>query len=78
MKDVTMALDAGIDDAWAKYGIAHKRAEYKLLQDVTHWTPEDVAREQSINEREHVKPTFTLENSFSQLLDGFEFTDHVR
>jgi FMN phosphatase YigB (HAD superfamily) len=76
MKDVAMAVDTGVDVAWAKYGIAHKRAEYKLLQDVTHWTPEDVAREQSINEREHVKPTFTLERQFSELFDAFEFTDY--
>jgi phosphoglycolate phosphatase len=27
MKDVAMALDCGIDDAWAQYGLAHKRPE---------------------------------------------------
>src|SRR5262249_28698160 len=38
MKDVAMARDSGVEDVWAKYGQAHKRPEYKLLQDVTHWT----------------------------------------
>jgi phosphoglycolate phosphatase len=75
MKDVAMALDSGIDDAWAQYGIAHKRPEYQLLRDVTHWSGEEVARERIINEREHVIPTLILHNSFSELLDIVEFVD---
>lgn len=75
MKDVAMALDCGVDDVWAKYGQAHKRPEYKLLQDVTHWTPEEVKREQEIKEREHVHPTHTLETYFSEILDLFDFTN---
>lgn len=78
MKDVAMALDCGVEDVWAKYGQAHKRPEYKLLQDVTHWTPEEVAREQKIREREHVHPTHTLEVSFSEILELFEFKDFHR
>jgi len=78
MKDVAMALDCGVDDAWAKYGQAHRRPEYKLLQDVTHWTAEEVEREQKIREREHVDPTHTLEKTFSEILDLFDFRDlHV-
>ena len=65
MKDVAMAKDCGVEDVWAKYGQAHKRREYKLLQDVTHWTQEEVKREQIIQEREHVDPTHALEISFS-------------
>jgi FMN phosphatase YigB (HAD superfamily) len=75
MKDVAMALDCRVDDVWAKYGQAHKRPEYKLLQDVTHWTPEEVEREQKIREREHVHPTHTLEGTFSEILDLFDFKD---
>ena len=67
-----------MDDVWAKYGQAHKRPEYKLLQDVTHWTPEEVQREQKIKEREHVTPTYVLESSFSELLDHFDFADFHR
>jgi HAD-hyrolase-like len=79
MKDVAMALDCGVSDVWAKYGQAHKRPEYKLLQDVTHWTDQDVAREQKIKEREDVKPSIVLDNSFSQLLEHFDFRDcHLR
>jgi FMN phosphatase YigB (HAD superfamily) len=74
-KDVTMAQDCGVEDAWAEYGQAHKRPEYKLLQEVTHWTPEEVEREQKIKEREHVHPSHTLEGTFSELLDIFDFRD---
>jgi phosphoglycolate phosphatase len=74
-KDVAMAADCGVEDAWAQYGQAHRRPEYKLLQDVTHWTPEEVAREQKIKAREHVHPTHTLANSFSEILDYFNFKD---
>lgn len=48
MKDTAMALDCGIEDVWAKYGQAHKRPEYRLLQQVTHWTVEEVEREQKL------------------------------
>jgi FMN phosphatase YigB (HAD superfamily) len=75
MKDVAMAVDCGVDAVWAKYGQAHKRPEYKLLQDVTHWTPEEVDREQRIREREHVDPTFTLKDNFSEILELFDFGD---
>lgn len=75
MKDVVMAQDCGIVDVWAKYGQAHRRPEYKLLQDVTHWSPEDVKREQMLREREHVHPKNTLEQSFGDILALFEFRD---
>ena len=75
MKDVAMALDCGVEDVWARYGQAHKRPEYRLLQDVTHWTAEEVAREQRIKEREHVHPTHTLEKTFSEILELFDFRD---
>ena len=70
-----MAVACGVDAVWAKYGQAHKRPEYKLLQDVTHWTPEEVEREQKIKEREHVDPKFTLERNFSGILELFDFGD---
>ena len=73
MKDVAMALDCGVEDAYAKYGSAHKRPGYKLLQDVTHWSPEDVAKEQEIKAREHVHQTHTLEWAFAEILGLFEF-----
>lgn len=73
-KDVAMALDCGVDDAWAKYGQAHRRPEYKLLIDVTHWSAEEVQREQDIKQRD-VNPTRILDQSFAQLLGMFDFRD---
>ncbi|EKS29922.1 HAD hydrolase-like protein [Afipia felis] len=75
MKDVAMAVDCEVCSVWAKYGQAHKRPEYKLLQDVTHWTREEVEREQKIKEREHVQPNYTLEQDFAEILNLFDFGD---
>jgi FMN phosphatase YigB (HAD superfamily) len=75
MKDVLMASDCGVDDVWAKYGQAHKRPEYKLLQDVTHWTSEEVLREQALKEHRDVHPTHVLEAAFSEILGHFDFGD---
>ena len=75
MKDVAMAINSGIDDVWAKYGQAHKREEYKLLQEVTHWTEGQVHQEQRIEAKVDVTPSYTLETTFSEILDLFEFGD---
>ncbi len=73
-KDVAMAQDAGVDDVWAKYGEAQHREEYELLREVTHWTDDDVQREKRIRERD-VQPKYTLEHSYSGMLEIFEFGD---
>lgn len=69
MKDIAMAQAAGVRDAWAKYGEAQSRDQYALLKQVTHWTPEMVAREAAINSGAHVVPTYTLEKKFNEILD---------
>ena len=48
---------------------------YKLLQEVTHWTEGEVQNEQRIAARVDVNPSYTLETSFSEILDMFEFVD---
>jgi FMN phosphatase YigB (HAD superfamily) len=75
MKDTAMAIDCGVEDVWAQYGQAHKRPEYRLLQQVTHWTPEEVEREQKIKARVDVHPTHVLESTFSEILKLFDFRD---
>lgn len=72
MKDVAMAQRASIRDVWAKYGTAQNRPEYKLLKEVTHWSADQVEYERKLTEQQ-VQPTVTLEESFSQLLDLFDF-----
>jgi phosphoglycolate phosphatase len=75
MKDIGMAHHCGVEDVWAKYGVAHRRPECTLLRDVSHWTAEEVEREQKNGEREHVRPKHTLEKKFSKILDLFDFGD---
>ena len=72
MKDVAMARDAGVAEAWAKYGLAQHTEAYTLLREVTHWTEKDVEREKHISER-HVTPSIVLEQHFSEILDHFCF-----
>jgi phosphoglycolate phosphatase-like HAD superfamily hydrolase len=72
IKDVLMAQEAGVTDVYAKYGTAHAREEYELLRSVTHWTADQVERERVASSRT-VRPTFTLERSFSEILALFEF-----
>jgi phosphoglycolate phosphatase-like HAD superfamily hydrolase len=71
VKDILMAQDAGVIDVHAKYGTAHTREEYELLRSVTHWTAEQVERERAAGLRT-IRPTFTLEHGFQELLDLFE------
>jgi phosphoglycolate phosphatase len=72
MKDVAMAQKAGVHDVHAAYGVAHKREEYELLREVTHWTAEDVERERRLSQA-HVQPTFVLEEGFADILRHFDF-----
>ena len=73
LKDVGMAQDAGVLDVYAKYGLAQHRPSYDVLRRVTHWQEEDVEREKRSLVRSEVVPTYTLETSFAQLLDLFDF-----
>jgi FMN phosphatase YigB (HAD superfamily) len=77
MKDVAMAQRATVRDVWAKYGTAQSRPEYSLLRAVTHWSPDQVEYERKLTQQQ-VRPTHTLERSFSQLLDLFEFAQFQR
>ncbi len=72
IKDILMAQDAGVTDVYAKYGTAHTREEYELLRAVTHWTPEQVEREKLASSRT-VRPKLSLERSFQEALDLFDF-----
>jgi phosphoglycolate phosphatase-like HAD superfamily hydrolase len=74
VKDVAMAMDAGVEHAWAKYGLAQGRPEYQLLREVTHWTDADVEREKRIGARD-VTPDLILDKSFGQIFDHFRFSD---
>jgi phosphoglycolate phosphatase len=72
MKDVAMAHELGVSNAWAEYGAAQHRAGYELLRAVTHWTQEEVDREKRILERPR-PPALALKNNFGEILNHFQF-----
>jgi FMN phosphatase YigB (HAD superfamily) len=72
IKDIIMAQKLNITDVFAKYGVAHNQTQYELLRKVTHWSEEHVENEKHTDEKSIV-PTYTLENSFKEILDIFEF-----
>lgn len=76
MKDVKMARDAGIIDIYAKYGVVSNSDAYSVLRRVTHWTEEDVEREKKISAEGIVTPSYTLEKTFEELFDFFDFIPH--
>jgi hypothetical protein len=67
-----MAKDAGVDHAWARYGIAQNRPAYQLLREVTHWTDADVEYEKAIRERD-VQPDHVLESCFQEITSIYDF-----
>ena len=77
MKDVAMAQDAGTFDVLAKYGAVQDRSAYRLLQQVSHWTEDDVQREGRINDRPDVTPSYVLHNRFDEIFDFFKFGDQA-
>lgn len=72
-KDIVMAQAVGVYDVHAAYGEAHARPEYALLREVTHWTPEAVAKEKTTTPGELPAPTFVLKDRFAEIFDHFEF-----
>lgn len=80
-RDIRMAIDAGVTSIYAKYGSEISNDKYKLLKEVTHWSEEDVKREQEFHEKhknEEIKPDVILEKSFSQLLNYISFTSYEK
>ncbi|KKB61165.1 hypothetical protein WM40_24740 [Robbsia andropogonis] len=71
MKDIAMAQDAGVDDAWAKYGLADI-GQYDLLKKVSHWSEQDIAREKKIFDGRSIRPSNTLQNGFHEILNFFQ------
>lgn len=47
-RDISMAVEAGVTAVWASYGIKYEKSYWDTLVRVTHWTDEDVLREQEL------------------------------
>lgn len=67
-KDIAMARDAGITSVWARYGRQVKPEYWQYLVKITHWTDEDVKREQELRRSlEDVQPDYIID-SFEEIL----------
>ncbi len=67
-RDVSMARAAGVTAVWARYGTRYERDHWQILVRVTHWTEQDVRREEELRERlKEVVPDFTIDQ-FGELL----------
>jgi len=70
-RDILMANQAGITSIHANYGNNIFTNEYSLLKEVTHWTTEEVIREENFKKRIKeckTNPDYTI-NNFQQILD---------
>jgi FMN phosphatase YigB (HAD superfamily) len=68
-RDILMAKRAGVFAIWAEYGAKHDRSLYADLVRVTHWTPDEVAREERLRaEARSIRPDYTASSSFLDVL----------
>jgi FMN phosphatase YigB (HAD superfamily) len=67
-RDISMAKAAGVTAVWARYGTRYDRNLWNALVRVTHWTPEDVAREEELKRHfQRVEPDFVID-AFDEIL----------
>lgn len=68
IRDIAMARDAGVHSAWARYGTFYDAAHWNLLVAISHWTSDDVAREDRLKrDAAKTKPELVL-SRFSDLV----------
>jgi FMN phosphatase YigB (HAD superfamily) len=72
IRDISMANSANIKSIWAKYGTQYSPQLWDILVRVTHWTENDVRRENELfSQSKEVVPTYTI-NSFHKILQVLE------
>lgn len=68
-RDISMAKAAGVTAVWARYGLQYDASHWNILKRISHWSPEDVAREEKLRlSTRTVAPDYSLEK-FSELLE---------
>ncbi len=74
-RDMLMAKRAGVFAIWAEYGAQHDRSLYADLVRVTHWTIDEVAREQRLNaEAASISPDYVASSSFLEVVRALDVT----
>jgi phosphoglycolate phosphatase-like HAD superfamily hydrolase len=67
-RDILMARRAGIFSIWAAYGAQHDPETYNKLVRISHWTPDEVARERKLkDEARKIKPDCIAQMSFDEV-----------
>jgi len=62
-RDISMAKTAGVTAVWAKYGLQYDRKLWSYLVSVSHWTKDDVKREEALKAQyAAVEPDVTIDN----------------
>lgn len=69
VRDISMAKAAGLIAVWSRYGTRYDPSSWAILKSVSHWTAEDVAREEQLRlSTQTIVPDFEID-SFAELLD---------
>jgi phosphoglycolate phosphatase len=68
-RDVSMAKEGEVYAVWARYGTRYDKALWNILVQITHWTDEDVKREEELRHRyDRIEPDYVIDK-FAGLLD---------
>ncbi|WP_430884441.1 HAD family hydrolase [Fusibacter sp. JL216-2] len=68
IKDIAIANRANITSVLASYGKVYSKELWEVLVKITHWTDEDVRREEALKlEFKNTKPTYII-NEFGELI----------
>lgn len=71
-RDILMAKAAGVFSVWAKYGTFHTEEEYRQLIRISHWTSDDIVREQELKKATvGLEPDFVIERDFGEVIGIF-------
>jgi phosphoglycolate phosphatase-like HAD superfamily hydrolase len=77
-RDISMAKQAGVLAVWAKYGTQYDRSLWGALVRITHWSDDDVRREEELRHRfANVEPDLTI-NAFTEVLPIFQTAGQTR
>jgi phosphoglycolate phosphatase len=72
-RDVLMAKRANVFAIWAAYGAQHPQGMYSDLVRVSHWTAEEIAREERLKEEaKDIKPDYVARSSFAEVITALE------
>jgi phosphoglycolate phosphatase-like HAD superfamily hydrolase len=70
-RDILMAKRAGVFSIWAAYGAWHDPKMYADLVRISHWTSDEVAREERLKEEaKNIKPDYIASRSFEEVLSA--------